>query len=129
MWIVTKGGGFVSLVQHAEDANYLRARARRREHLADTFDLEPHELIDFGTNAADYRWHANVERGRAAVAVFDAVHAVDYESHCKEEFAPLGDPVFYGALMDCWTALYRLQDPTHPRWTRRVWEETDALIG
>jgi hypothetical protein len=113
MWIITKGG-FVSLVQHDSDPDFVRARARRFEHLANTFtSLEPDEIIDLGPNCPDYRWHANVSKDEAADVMFEAVMDLDYTSHVKESVTG-GDAVFYGAMLGCWRELYALQDRPKP---------------
>lgn len=109
MWIITRDG-FVSLVEHATDHSKLRARARRVEHLQETFDLRDGDIIDLGPNAPDYRWHADIPKLNAAQAIYDAVMAIDYESHVKEEVAG-DDRVMYSAMLGCWRELYKLQDP------------------
>jgi hypothetical protein len=114
MWIIGPGG-FTSLVQDNANPDFLRARARRREHLLDSFPfLQDGDLVDLGPDAPDYRWHCSVPRVQAAQAIYDAVlNDVTYESHVKEAVAG-DDPVFYQALLSCWTALRRLQEPDRP---------------
>jgi hypothetical protein len=117
MWLITKTG-FVSLVQHDTDSSKIRARARRREHLADTFDLFDADIIDLGPDAPDYRWHADVPRSHVAQAMYDSVMDLDYTSHVKEAVAG-DDDVMYTAMLGCWRALYQLQDqaaPDRPGW-------------
>lgn len=114
MWIIARDG-FVSLVEHDADHTMLRARARRREHLADTFDLNDADIIDLGPNAPDYRWHADVPKLNAAQVMYDAVMAIDYDSHVKENVAGT-DHVMYSAMLGCWRELHRLQvtEPEYP---------------
>lgn len=107
MWIITKRG-FVSLVQHNEYDDYLRARARRREHLVDTFCLEAHEVIDYGPDVADYRWHANVPRYRVVEAMLDAMAEIDYDTDAKGNMAG-GDDGMHQVLLKVWSDLLALQ--------------------
>ena len=120
MWIIAKDG-FVSLVEHEADPDLMRARARRREHLAQTFDLPDAAIIDLGPDAPDYRWHADIPRLNVAQVMYDAVLDVDYTSHVKEEVAG-DDNAMYTAMLACWTALHRLQDPPRPVPQRDLWE-------
>jgi hypothetical protein len=106
MWIIHKDG-FVSLVQHDDDATLIRARARRARHLRDTFGAHV-EIIDLGTDAPDYRYHANVPRVDVIDVMTEAILDLDYTSHVKEEVAGK-DTEFYEAMMQCWSALYTLQ--------------------
>jgi len=129
MWIIAKSG-FVSLVQHNTDSNLIRARARRREHLVATFDLTDDEVIDLGPNAPDYRWHCDIPRDEAATVLMDAVMALDYTSHVKEEVSG-PDNVMHRAMMSCWSALYRLQRPDpvphdDDWWTPSLFDDGDA---
>ena len=87
----------------------MRVRARRREHLADTFELFDDQVIDLGVDAPDYRFHADVPRVNVAHAIYDAILAIDYDSHVKENVAG-NDHVMYSAMLGCWRELYRLQD-------------------
>ena len=107
MWIIGKAG-FISVVEHDSDINLVRVRARRREHLARWFPR--YDIIDLGPDANDYRWHANVERPEAAYAVAEALLEIDYDSHVKESVAG-DDRAMYRAMLDCWQALHRLQEP------------------
>lgn len=110
MWIIAHDG-FVSLVQHRTDPTLIRARARRREHLADTFDVvDPADIIDLGVNAPDYRWAVNLPRATVAQVIHDAVMDIDYVSHVKEEVAGKDD-LMYSAMLRCWSALMTLQRP------------------
>ena len=102
MWVITKAG-FVSAVQHNDNPDVMRVRARRAEHLA--FGLE---VIDFGSDASDYRYHCDVPRSEFAVWLLDRLSEVDYESHAKEAMAG-DDSAFYGSLLGCWRELYRIQ--------------------
>jgi hypothetical protein len=123
MWIITRDG-FVSLVEHNTDPNLIRVRARRSEHLQETFDLQDGDIIDLGENAPDYRWHADIPRANVAQKMHDAVMELDYTSHVKEEVAG-DDNQMYQAMLACWTALHRLQDPPRPErdwWTYDEWE-------
>ena len=135
MWIITREG-FVSLVQHDTDPERVRARARRREHLADTFDLNDADIIDLGPNAPDYRWHADVPKLNVAQAMYDAVMELDYTSHVKEEVAR-DDAVMYSAMLGCWRELYKLQDPPghlDPDWWTKpepapTLDDLDDIVG
>jgi hypothetical protein len=120
-WIITKGG-FVSLVQHEKNPNMLRARARREEHLVNTFGLDPADILDLGANAPDYRWHADIPRVVAAEAIAQAVMDIDYTSHVKESVSGRDDQM-YRAMLRCWDALYTLQrqPPTPPPPVRSSW--------
>jgi hypothetical protein len=128
MWIISKTG-FVSLVQHNTDDTLLRARARRSEHLTDTFP--ECEVIDLGINCPDYRWHTDIARQDAIDHVIASLESIDYPSHVKEEVTggtgKDADHVFYRAMLDCWTALARLQDrpPRDPDFWSRYddWED------
>lgn len=105
MWIFTKDG-FVSAVAHDTDPDLIRVRARKREHLVHS--LGPVDVIDFGSDAADYRFHADVDRADFAAFLVDAVENLDYTSHVKEEIAG-DDKTMYRAMLSCWTALRALQ--------------------
>jgi hypothetical protein len=107
MWIISKTG-FVSVVQHQQDPSLMRARARRRDHLVNTFGLGDEEVIDLGPGANDYRWHADVTREHVKLALASAVNDVDYDSHVKEAVTG-GDEVFYTAMIKSWGALRKLQ--------------------
>ena len=109
MWIISKSG-FVSLVQHRDDPTKIRARARKRKHLVETFgsDITDTDIIDFGSDANDYRWHVDVPRAVVMKVLSLAVSAIDYESHAKEAMAG-EDREFYRALLGCWRELYDLQ--------------------
>jgi hypothetical protein len=109
MWIITRDG-FVSLVAHDTDPDKIRVRARRLEHLTDTFDLMDADVIDLGPNCPAYRWHANLPRLNVASKLYDAVIDLDYTSHVKENVAG-SDDVMYSAMLGCWRELYKLQDP------------------
>jgi len=109
MWTITTDG-FVSLVEHKTDPDIIRARARRVEHLQDTFDLNDADIIDLGADCPDYRYHADIPRLNVAQKMYDAVMNVGYASHVKEEVAAK-DGVFYRAMLGCWRELYTLQDP------------------
>lgn len=126
MWIISKTG-FVSLVEHATDPDMLRARARRAEHLTGTFPIHPDEVIDLGAACPDYRYHANVDRAAAAAVIANAVLDIDYSSHVKEEVSG-ADDVMYSAMLSCWTALHRLQDPPSPAadwWNAKGYTDAD----
>ena len=118
MWIITDQG-FVSIVAHDTKPDFVRARARRHEHLVDTFDLFDGDVIDLGPDAPDYRFHADVPRHKAAYAIADAVMDLHYTSHVKEHVAR-SDDVFYKAMLACWSALHRLQDTPTPASERRT---------
>jgi hypothetical protein len=105
MWIFTKDG-FLSVVAHEQDESVLRVRARRREHLAALVPLR--DVIDMG-DAADYRWHADVPRDVVIDFATKAIDGLDYTSHVKEAISGRDDRM-YRAMMECWTALLRLQD-------------------
>lgn len=119
MWIITKTG-FVSLVEHKDNPDQIRVRARRREHLVETFHLSDHEVIDLGVNCPDYRWHADLARDHVQMFISDAIADLDYSSHVKEEVTG-DDKTFYAAMLRCWNALYTLQHdpkPEHDWWNR-----------
>lgn len=109
MWIIT-ANGFVSLVEHTTKPDHIRARARRIEHLQDTFDLQDGDIIDLGPDCPDYRFHADIPRDYVAHKLYEAVQDLTYTSHVKESVAR-DDDVFYGAMLGCWRELHRLQDP------------------
>jgi hypothetical protein len=119
MWIISRDG-FVSLVQHKDDPNLIRARARRREHLTDTFGLDDEDIIDLGVGAPDYRWHADVPRVDVAEAMVDEVAELDYTSHVKESVSGK-DQDMYRAMLKCWNALYELQRPMPKPSARDFW--------
>ncbi len=131
MWIISDKG-FVSLVQHDTDPELIRARARRKAHLLDTFDLTEDEIIDYGPNPPDYRWHANVPREDVAEAISDSIMNMSYTSHVKESVSG-NDRQMYRAMMSTWNAFYELQRP--PRtdgdwWTSRFEDiEDDDAVG
>jgi hypothetical protein len=118
MWIISKTG-FVSLVEHDDDTLKLRARARRREHLVDTFGLDDADIIDLGPGAPDYRWHADVYREEAIERLADALRDLNYTSHVKEEVSG-DDKKMSQAMFACWYALQKLQEeplqPDHDFW-------------
>lgn len=128
MWVITRDG-FVSLVEHNTNPDLIRARARRREHLVDTFALDDDDVIDLGPNCPDYRWHAEIPRANVAQAMYDAVMDLDYASHVKEEVAG-PDNVMYSAMLGCWRELHRLQEPIKRDpdwwWDRTAGDDTPA---
>lgn len=119
MWAITTGG-FVSLVQDNTDTDFIRVRARRAQHLTDTFPtLLDADVIDLGANAPDYRWHARIPRTHVAEAMYDAVKELGYTSHVKENVAGT-DNVMYRAMMSCWNALHQLQTLPAPSLHERL---------
>ena len=131
MWIISRTG-LVSLVEHADNPDNLRARARRKEHLVDTFDLNDSDVIDLGENCPDYRWHADIPRQNAAAALVDALMDIDYSSHVKESVSG-PDNEMYRAMMSAWAAFNRLQ--ARPGLDADWWtsadgyDDEDALYG
>jgi hypothetical protein len=122
MWIISKNG-FVSLVQHNADSTKLRARARRREHLAATFPDT--DIEDLGVNAPDYRWHCDVDRAAAASLMAQTVMDIDYTSHVKEAVTQ-GDHDFYSSMMGAWRELNRMQDRGIPKRNYRGYDGGSA---
>src|SRR5262245_8699789 len=109
MWILSKGTGFISVVAHDTDPDSVRVRARKREHLAKAFPLA--DIIELAD--ADYRWHANVPRLELIAVIVGEIDDMDYTSHVKEEVTG-DDRQFYGAMLACWSALYRMQQDDAP---------------
>lgn len=107
MWIASKEG-FVSVVEHDDDDMKVRVRARTREHLVAWFPDREEDVIDFGEDASDYRWHLDVDRVVFADALIHTALAIDYKSHAKEAMSK-GDSKFYGVLMAAWGVFMRLQ--------------------
>jgi hypothetical protein len=108
MWIVSREG-FISVVQHKDDPSKFRVRARRLEHLLSTFaQFTSLDVIDFGPNASDYRYHLDVDREVLAAEMLSMLNDIDYESHAKEAMAG-DDQDMHWALMGCWRELHKLQ--------------------
>lgn len=111
MWVFTKDG-FLSAVQNNEDRHRMRVRARRRDHLSNAFPEHDKLIIDLQKSGAqfDYRWHLDIARGEWIDYLTDAALDVDYSSHAKEAMSG-SDKKFYSALLEVWSAMYRLQKP------------------
>ena len=131
MWIVMKTG-MISVVRHRENPNLMRVRARRREHLADTFPYHAKKIIDNEQfpQIYDYRWHLDVPLPHLIEVVGSAILNIDYDSHVKESVAG-DDQQMYRAMIRTWTAFYALQEPdvTEPVSTLaeqlRAWDKDD----
>ena len=116
MWIISRDG-FISIVQHKDDPSKFRVRARRIEHLTRTFDITEDDVIDFGPDASDYRYHVDIDREAVAEELLFSLNDIDYESHAKEAMAG-DDREMYQALMGCWRNLLGLQREKVPAKTK-----------
>ena len=108
MWIAT-ADGFISVVQHDGREDWVRVRARKRDHLAPICALDRSTVIDLGPEAPDYRWHANVARETLIRYLVGYVaERLTYTSHAKEAMAG-DDDDYYSSLMGTWSAMMKLQ--------------------
>ena len=107
MWLITKHG-FISVVAHDTNPDLVRVRARDGSTWNSWFDMTANEVIEMPD--ADYRWHADVHRLKLMMVMADAISDLDYTSHVKESVAG-DDRAMYRAMLDCWSALHRLQEP------------------
>lgn len=121
MWLFARcedKPAFLSVVVHRDDPSKLLVRGRKKEHLENAFPNVPIE--DDGE--ADYRWRMVVSRVEVTDYMVRAVAQIDYDSHVKETISG-DDDAMYNAMLDTWTALYALQDPSRGRWGRgRYWD-------
>lgn len=78
MWLAMKDG-FLSIVE-SDDADYLKVRSRRREHLEAFIEPLPKELTPeiIDSVGTDYRWRVILERELVAKLVADRVASIDY---------------------------------------------------
>ena len=113
MWAMTKTG-FISVVKD-RDSDKLLVRSRRKEDLERTFPSHAAEIVE-KPFPADYRWRVAVPREVVAAAVAEAVQAIDYDSHVKEELAG-DDDQRYRAYLGCWSALEQMQHNPHNPYT------------
>jgi hypothetical protein len=112
MWLFTKQG-FISIVQHRDDPDLMRVRARVRADLERCFPRREAEIIE--DRVADYRWHLNVPRAEVAEYLMFAIEDLDYVSHVKEEIAlGLAPAARMDAMYDIWSAMWRVQQSMLP---------------
>ena len=118
MWIISQTG-FVSLVQDRKDHSKVWVRARIKEDIAAMFPAYAGEIVT--KIGADYIFRLIVPKDVAALAMWNAVQDVDYDSHAKEVMNRRSHPVTgrMGAYYAIWTALAKLQPfapyAHHPR--------------
>lgn len=127
MWLTTTHG-FISAVQHRDDADQLIVRARVREDLTNTF--RGARVVELP--GADYVFRATLRRDLVADRLADYVRReLTYHSHFKDAAIAASEPNAErsAAYYDCWSALARMQpyEPyaTTPRAQRRRWWEED----
>lgn len=108
MWIIAQTG-FVSLVQDRKDKSKVWVRARIKEDIAMMFPAYADEIIT--KIGADYIYRLIVPKDVAALAMWNAVQDVDYDSHAKEVMNRRSHPNAQrmGAYYSIWTALAKLQ--------------------
>jgi len=104
MWVISKSG-FISIVQHRDDPEYMLVRARVREDLVEAFP--DHEIED--DPKADYRYRVKVGRSSVGLYLLEELDQVDYDSHAKENMTKAKEPGRYKAYMNVWHDLLELQ--------------------
>lgn len=107
MWIFTKDG-FYSAVQHNQDASMLQVRARRQDDLERLAAALECDADIIAMDDADYRYRMNVRRDEFAGYMVEAVDDITYTTNVKGTLAR-GDSARQHAMMDVWSAMYRLQ--------------------
>lgn len=115
MWIMLDKG-FISIVQHNDDADLLLVRARVGDDLRNVFGEDIDVLED---TAADYLYRTVISRQRVAETLRDAVMGLDYSSHAKDVALQRSAPARgrTDAYYDTWEAMAQMQ-PTPPYSTR-----------
>lgn len=115
MWVFTKQG-FISIVEHRDNADDLLVRSRASEDIEALF---PSASIEFDPSA-DYVWRAVVPRLEVMAVVSDCVADVDYDSHAKENMTDNGrDTLRYSAYLKVWDAMYNFQETLRRRASAR----------
>lgn len=128
MWIITKTGGFMSVVEYNPAADreknspfkaltkkkgsHVLVRARVPEHLEDLKRVVPTLVID-DQPYADYRFRAVIKRSDWKKYLNIACDEIDYGSHFKEvtrsaQPVSVAEPL-YRAMMSIWGTLATLQ--------------------
>ena len=100
MWVFTNKG-FLSIVQHRDDADTLVVRSRFAGHIKALF---PSAKV-LKTPRADYRYRAFLPRRLVAERLAAVVGEISYPNFKNS----LIDDRYHDACMDVWEALYRHQ--------------------
>jgi hypothetical protein len=108
MWLITQTG-FISLVQDRKDPSQVWVRARIKEDIAQTFPAYADRIVT--KIGADYIYRLIVPKDVAALAMWNAVQDVDYDSHAKEVMNRRShpNPKRMSAYYKIWNALAELQ--------------------
>jgi hypothetical protein len=101
MWLFTSRG-FISIVQHVDDADCLLVRARVRDHLKALFPAAAIvETVD-----SDYRYRSNVPRKVVQQVLADQVNAINYPNFKNS----VSDPAYRSACNRVWGVMRVLQE-------------------
>lgn len=135
MWTMTVNGGFLSAVQHDEDADLLVVRSRVKADalaLAEYRQAALHEpgdpadaLITYATS--DYPWRVIVPRDVFATYVARAVQAIDYGNF--KAAVGLISPEHAHAYARVWAALLDLEHTDPDRQEARTGSPFDWPLG
>jgi hypothetical protein len=104
MWIFFREG-YVSVVQHKDDALSVLVRARRHEHLVAFFNsisrsINPANIIELPS--ADYKYRIVVPREVFVKALEEKAACIDYTSFKKS----ITDKILKRAALDIWQILW-----------------------
>lgn len=108
MWLITQNG-FLSLVQDRKDASKVWVRARIKEDIAQSFPAYADQIVT--KPGADYLFRLLIDKDVAALAMWNEVQDIDYDSHAKEEMNRRShpNPQRMSAYYKIWNALADLQ--------------------
>lgn len=106
MWIFTKYG-FVSAVQHRDDAGTLLVRARDRQSLVRL--AHQTDTTIQRTPTADYPYRVTVSRYAFAQWVEDQIHDLRYPNFKSEVYVTRGAE-FAEPLHEIWSVMHDVED-------------------
>lgn len=119
MWVFTTGG-FVSAVEHRDNADMLIVRARDRqslETLVEGIELsgnaagnEPQEVEIFKKTPSDYPWRIEVSKATfAMVMVHEIMNYINY-SNFKNSLTEIRGEKWHKAAMNVWVDMLAVSD-------------------
>lgn len=106
MWVTTQTG-FVSAVEHRDDATLLMVRARDAESLRPLVEQTGVAIV--ATPRADYPYRVTVTRQQFADAMAAAVEEIHYPNFKSRVHVTRGYE-FTRALHDVWEVMHQVED-------------------
>lgn len=106
MWVFTQHG-FISAVQHFDDATKIVVRSRDKQTLEVIADLYELEILSTPGNDYPYRVHAT--REQFSNYLLTEVDLLDYTNYKNRLHDSRGDR-YYGAASKVWSAMHDVED-------------------